>query len=161
MSSKIIEKFMLFRLFHVSDYVHHSPWGNIGSDYVDHTPYACLFVCLAGFLTSSSTTTVLLLDYIADGPQDRASDNLTCCHTWDRAGGPWLLSQQVTLYWLLTPTQPVGSGRPQRESNPAPPYQSYRASIGSDYVDHTQCASIGSEYVNPNPLANIGLKIRL
>ena len=24
---------------------------------------------------------------------------------------------------ILTPTQPVGSGRPQRESNPGPPHQ--------------------------------------
>ena len=27
----------------------------------------------------------------------------------------------------LTPTQPVGSGRPQRESNPGPPHQESRA----------------------------------
>ena len=76
----------------------------------------CLFVCLIGFLTSSSPTR-----FIADGPQDRASDNFMCCHTWDRAGRPWLLSQPVTL--LLTLTQPVGSGRPQQESNPGRPHQ--------------------------------------
>ena len=28
---------------------------------------------------------------------------------------------------ILTPTQPVGSGRPQRESNPGPPQQESRA----------------------------------
>ena len=28
---------------------------------------------------------------------------------------------------ILTPTQPVGSGRPQRESNPGPPHQKSRA----------------------------------
>ena len=28
---------------------------------------------------------------------------------------------------ILTPTQPVGSGRPQRESNPGPPLQESRA----------------------------------
>ena len=28
---------------------------------------------------------------------------------------------------ILTPTQPVGSGRPQRESNPRPPHQESRA----------------------------------
>ena len=28
---------------------------------------------------------------------------------------------------ILTPTQPVGSGWPQRESNPGPPYQESRA----------------------------------
>ena len=36
----------------------------------------CLFVCLFGFLTSSSTTR---LNW--GWPQDRASDNFTCCHT--------------------------------------------------------------------------------
>ena len=40
-----------------------------------------------------------LLGYIADGPQDRASGNFMCCHSWDRAGWQWLLSQPVTLYW--------------------------------------------------------------
>ena len=29
-------------------------------------------------------------------------------------------------YIILTPTQPVGSGRPQRESNPGPPQQESR-----------------------------------
>ena len=28
---------------------------------------------------------------------------------------------------ILTPSQPVGSGRPQRESNPGPPLQESRA----------------------------------
>ena len=28
---------------------------------------------------------------------------------------------------ILTPTQPVGGGRPQRESNPGPPHQESRA----------------------------------
>ena len=28
---------------------------------------------------------------------------------------------------ILTPPQPVGSGRPQRESNPGPPHQESRA----------------------------------
>ena len=28
---------------------------------------------------------------------------------------------------IQTPTQPVGSGRPQRESNPGPPHQESRA----------------------------------
>ena len=28
---------------------------------------------------------------------------------------------------ILTPTQPVGSGRPERESNPGPPHQKSRA----------------------------------
>ena len=40
--------------------------------------------CLFGKLVSWRPRQ--LLGYIADGPQDRASDNFTCCHTWDRAG---------------------------------------------------------------------------
>ena len=62
-----------------------------------------------------------LLGYIADGPQDRASDNFTCCHT----------AQTMTSisagHIILTPTQPVGSGRPQRGSNPGPPDKESRA----------------------------------
>ena len=34
---------------------------------------------LFGWLVSKSPRQ--LLGYIADGPQDRASDNFTCCHT--------------------------------------------------------------------------------
>ena len=34
----------------------------------------------------------------------------------DRAERPWLLSRPISL--LLTPTQPTGSGRQERESNP-------------------------------------------
>ena len=30
------------------------------------------------------------------------SDNFTCCHTRDREGRPWLLSQPVRLYWHST-----------------------------------------------------------
>ena len=78
-----------------------------------------LFVCLVCLVSWRPRQ---LLGYIADGPQDRASDNFTCCHTW--AGRQWLLSQPVT---LLTPTQPVGSGRPQPQSNSGPPYQESRA----------------------------------
>ena len=36
------------------------------------------FVCLFGWLVSERPRQ--LLGYIADGPQDRASDNFTCCH---------------------------------------------------------------------------------
>ena len=52
------------------------------------------FVCLFGFLTSSSITRL----YRGRVPK-LASDNFTCCHTRDRVGRPWLLSQPVTLYW--------------------------------------------------------------
>ena len=48
---------------------------------------------IVGFLTSSSTT------WLYRGRIPRlTSDNFTCCHTRDRAGRPWLLSQMVTLY---------------------------------------------------------------
>ena len=52
-----------------------------------------LFVCLFGFLTSSSTTRL----YRGRVPR-LTSDNFTCCHTWDRVGRTWLLSQHVILY---------------------------------------------------------------
>ena len=38
-----------------------------------------VFVCLFVWLVSERPRQ--LLGYIADGPQDRASDNFTCCHT--------------------------------------------------------------------------------
>ena len=49
------------------------------------------FVCLFGFLTSSSTTKL----YRRRVPR-LMSDNFTCCDTWDRAGRPWPLTQPVT-----------------------------------------------------------------
>ena len=53
-----------------------------------------LFVWLVGFFTSSSATRLY------DGWVSRlTSHNFTYCHTRDRAGTPWLLSQPVTLYW--------------------------------------------------------------
>ena len=39
----------------------------------------CLFGWLVGWLVSERP--LQQLGYIADGPQDRASDNLTYCHT--------------------------------------------------------------------------------
>ena len=48
-----------------------------------------LFVCLVGFLTSSSTTRL----YRGRAPRQERLTIFTCCHTWDRAGRPWLLSQ--------------------------------------------------------------------
>ena len=71
---------------------------------------------LVGFLTSSSTTRLYR------GRAPRQSVNFTCCHTWDRAGRPCL-----SCHIILTPTQPVGSERPQRESNLGAPHQESRA----------------------------------
>ena len=95
-----------------------------------------LYVCLV------SSRPRQLLGYIADEPQNRASDNFTCCHTWDRAGRPWLLSQPVT---LLTPTQPVGSERPQRESNPGPPHQESWGGLIKCRQAHRQNIEIGHD----------------
>ena len=63
---------------------------------------------------------------------------------------------------ILTPTQPVGSGRPQRESNPGPPHQesralalyrlSYRAPNASRNANsnlHTSHLSIGRHSLSP------------
>ena len=52
-----------------------------------------LRVCFFDFLASSSTTRL----YSGQVPR-LTSDNFTCCHTRDRAGRPWILSQPVTLY---------------------------------------------------------------
>ena len=88
------------------------------SDRVIHlTPsLQSLFVCLLGFLTSSSTTTL----YRGRVPR-LTSDKCMCCHTRDRAGRPMTSVSAGPI--ILTPTQPVGSGRPQRGSNPGPPHQ--------------------------------------
>ena len=55
-------------------------------------------VWLVGFWTFSSTTRL----YRGRFPGLK-SDNFTCCHTWDGARRPWLLSQLVII--VLTPTQ--------------------------------------------------------
>ena len=47
------------------------------------SPSSSLFGWLVGFLTSSPTPRLY-----HHGPQDRASDNFTCCHTRDREGRP-------------------------------------------------------------------------
>ena len=66
------------------------------------------FVSLFGFLTSSSTTRL----YRGWVPR-LTFDNFTCCHTWDRAGRLWLLSQPVTLYWHRS--NQWGAGSPSRD----------------------------------------------
>ena len=76
----------------------------------------CLFVCLFGFLTSSSTTRL----YRGRAPRQ-------CCvlphmrQSWET------MTSLSAGHIILTPTQPVGSGRPQRGSNPGPPDQEPRA----------------------------------
>ena len=43
---------------------------------------------------------------------------------------------------IQTPTQPVGSGRPQRESNPGPPHQESRALPQSYRAPHTRSGQL-------------------
>ena len=74
-----------------------------------------VFVFLVGWFLN------LLVNYKVisrTGPKDRASDNFT---SWET------LTSVSDGHIILTPTQPVGSGRPQRESNPGPPHQESRA----------------------------------
>ena len=78
-----------------------------------------LIVWFVGFLTSSSTIRL----YRGRVPR-LTSGNFTCCHMRDRSGWLWLVSAG---HFILTPTQPVGSGRPQQELNPGPPHQESRA----------------------------------
>ena len=83
--------------------------------------FSCLFVCLfVWFLTSSSTTRL----YRGRAPRQSARQFYVLPHmrqSWKTmtfvSAGPI----------ILTPTQPVGSGRPQQESNPGPPHQKSRA----------------------------------
>ena len=76
----------------------------------------CLFVCLFGFLTSSSTTRL----YRGRAPkQERLTILRAATHETELGDHDFCLSRSH----YTTPTQPVGSGRPQRESNPGPPHQ--------------------------------------
>ena len=79
------------------------------------------FVCLFGFLTSSSTTRL----YRGRFPR-LTFDNFKCCHTRDKAGRSYLLLSW-SHYTDVTPTQPLGGVRPQRGSNPRPLHQESRA----------------------------------
>ena len=72
-----------------------------------------LFIWLVGFLTSSSTTRLYR------GGVPRLTSNVLA-HT--RQSGETMTSVSAC-HIILTPTQPVRSGRPQRESNPGPRHQ--------------------------------------
>ena len=80
-----------------------------------------LFACLVGFLTSSSTTRL----FRGQAPETErlSSDNLRAAtHETEREDHDFCLSR-LHFMILLTPTQPVGSGRPQRESNPGSSFE--------------------------------------
>ena len=82
--------------------------------------FVCLFGCLVGWFLN-----VLVNYQVISRPQDRASDNfymlLHMRQSWET------MSSISAGHIILTPTQPVGSGRPQRGSNPGPPDQESRA----------------------------------
>ena len=75
---------------------------------------------LVGFLTSSSTTRL----YRGRAPRQSVWQFYVLPHMRQS----WETMTSVSAgHIILTPTQPVGSGRPLRESNPGPPQQESRA----------------------------------
>ena len=77
----------------------------------------CLFVCLVGFLTSSSTTRL----YRGRAPRQSVRQFYVLSHMRQS----WETMTSVSAgHIILTPTQPVGSGRLQR---PGPLHQESRA----------------------------------
>ena len=82
--------------------------------------FFALFVCLVGFLTSSSTTRL----YCGRAPRQSVWQFYVLPHMRQS----WETMTSVSAgHIILTPTQPVGSGRPQRGSNPGPAHQESRA----------------------------------
>ena len=76
-------------------------------------------VWLVGFLTSSSTTGL----YRGRAPRQSVWQIYVLPHMRQS----WEVMTSVSAgHIILTPTQPVGSGRPQQESNPGPPHQESR-----------------------------------
>ena len=75
--------------------------------------------CLFGFLTSSSTTRL----YRGRAPRQSVWQFYVLPHmrqSWET------MTSDSAGHIILTPTQPVGSGRPEWESNPEPPHQKSR-----------------------------------
>ena len=83
--------------------------------YWEWEPDLGLFVCLFGFLTSSSTTRL----YRGRAPRQSVWQFYVLPHMRQS----WETMTSVSAgHIILTPTQPVRSGRPQRESNPGLPH---------------------------------------
>ena len=79
-----------------------------------------LFVCLVVFLTSSSTTRL----YRGRAPRQSVWQFYVLPHMRQS----WETMTSISAgHIILTPTQPVGSGRPQQGSSPGPPDQESRA----------------------------------
>ena len=75
-----------------------------------------LFVCLVGFLAFSSTIRL----YRGRAPRQSVWQFYMLPHMRQS----WETMTSVSAgHIIMTPTQPVGSGRPQRESNQGPPHQ--------------------------------------
>ena len=91
-------------------------------------------VWLVGFLTSSSTTRL----YRGRAPRQSVWQFYVLPHMRQS----WETMTSVSAgHIILTPTHPVGSGRPLWESNPGPPHQesralplSYRAPVDREWV---------------------------
>ena len=82
--------------------------------------YLLFVVCLVGFLTSSSTTRL----YRGRAPRQSVRQFYVLRHmrhSWET------MTSVSAGHIIQTPTQPIGSGRPQPESNPRPPHQESRA----------------------------------
>ena len=80
----------------------------------------CLFVSLVGFLTSSSETRL----YRRRAPRQSVWQFYVLPHTRQRGE---TMTPVSAGHIIPTPTQPVDSGQPHRESNPTPPHQESRA----------------------------------
>ena len=78
------------------------------------------FVCWFGFLTSSSTTKL----YCGRVPRQSIWQFYVLPHMRQSLE---TITSVPARHIILTPTQPVGSGRPQPESNAEPPHQESRA----------------------------------
>ena len=87
---------------------------------LNHEAEWALFGWLVGVLTSSSTTRL----YRWRAPRQSVWQFYMLPHMRQS----WETTTSISAgHIILTPTQPVGSGRPQRESNPGPPQQDSRA----------------------------------
>ena len=82
--------------------------------------FVCLVGWLVGVLKSSSTTRLY---------RGRASrQSFWQFYVLPHMRQSWeTMTSVLAGHIILTPTQPIGSGRPQRESNPGPPHQESRA----------------------------------
>ena len=104
------------------------------------------FVWLVGFLLTPSSATRL---YPGRVPR-LTSGNLNVLPLTRQSGE--IMTSISAGRIILTPTQPVGSGRPQRGPNPGPPHQESRAlptELPPHTHTHTHRAAEDRQNVNP------------